>query len=47
MTERGVFDLLLLIWFAVAGIIFVSLFYITAPYGRHHRSGWGPTIDSR
>ena len=25
-------------------ITFISLFFITAPYGRHTRGGWGPTM---
>ena len=25
-------------------VTFVSLFFITAPYGRHTRDGWGPTM---
>ena len=32
------------IWIAIGGITFVSLFFIAAPYGRHHREGWGPTL---
>lgn len=47
MTERGAFDLLITGWFIIAGIIFVSLFFVTAPYGRHARRGWGPRLNSR
>ncbi len=32
---------------AVGAIVFVSLFFINAPYGRHLRGGWGPTLSSR
>lgn len=32
---------------ALAALTFVSLFFITAPYGRHARKGWGPEIGQR
>lgn len=31
----------------LAVITFISLFFITAPYGRHGRGGWGPEINQR
>lgn len=31
----------------LAALTFVSLFFITAPYGRHGRSGWGPEVGQR
>lgn len=31
----------------LAGLTFVSLFVVTAPYGRHGRKGWGPEIGQR
>ena len=34
-------------WMALGAIVFVSLFFISAPYGRHQREGWGPKIPSR
>jgi len=31
----------------LAALTFVSLFFVTAPYGRHGRKGWGPEISQR
>ena len=32
---------------AMAVVTFPVLFFISAPYGRHERPGWGPTISAR
>jgi len=33
--------------FILAILTFASLIFITAPYGRHARAGWGPTVSNR
>jgi 3-oxo-5-alpha-steroid 4-dehydrogenase 1 len=30
-----------------AAVVFVVLFFVSAPYGRHVRKGWGPVLSSR
>lgn len=37
----------LLIQFLLCPIVFLSLLRITAPYGRHHRPGWGLNLPNR
>jgi len=38
---------LAIVWTVVAVVIALYLFVKPAPYGRHHRGGFGPTIGSR
>ncbi|MEJ6615610.1 MAG: DUF1295 domain-containing protein [Crocinitomicaceae bacterium] len=48
MIDKNYFDIFAWIWIAVAVITFISLFFITAPYGRHtQEKGWGKLIDNR
>lgn len=35
------------IWIAIGGIVFFALLFITAPYGRHTKTSWGPLINNR
>ena len=41
------FYILLGLWIAIAAITFFYLFFVTAPYGRHASSDWGPSMDAR
>lgn len=47
MTELEIYRRLVLVMFVLAALSFVSLLFVTAPYGRHVRPGWGPTIPAR
>lgn len=37
----------LLVQFLLCPVVLISLLRLTAPYGRHHRRGWGPCLPSR
>src|SRR4030042_4806345 len=47
MNERTFYNCLLMVWFVLALLIFITLFYVVAPYGRHARKGWGPAVNNR
>ncbi len=47
MTDIEFHSYLVVAVFVAAALTFIALFYVTAPYGRHLRSGWGPTIPAR
>ena len=47
MTEATIYQTLLWSWFVVAAVTVVALCFLSAPYGRHARAGWGPTLASR
>jgi protein-S-isoprenylcysteine O-methyltransferase Ste14 len=41
------YDALVMLELLLAALTFVGLRFITAPYGRHGRGGWGPTVPAR
>ena len=46
MSELCFFSILLSSWYGLSLIVFITLQFLSAPYGRHIRSGWGPVIPS-
>jgi 3-oxo-5-alpha-steroid 4-dehydrogenase 1 len=46
MSEFQIYTFVLYGFIAVAVVTFISLFFITAPYGRHTKKGWGPLINN-
>jgi protein-S-isoprenylcysteine O-methyltransferase Ste14 len=47
VTQDVVYNAVLLASFALAAVVAVALFFVDAPYGRHTRRGWGPTIGDK
>lgn len=47
MNEHIFYNDLLVSSFLIATIVFVALFFFSAPYGRHVRKGWGLTINNK
>jgi 3-oxo-5-alpha-steroid 4-dehydrogenase 1 len=47
VSELGAYRAVLWGWLALSAITFITLFFRTAPYGRHTQRGWGPTIAPR
>ncbi len=45
MNDLYQFSLVLI--FVFAGVVFLLLFFISAPYGKFLRKGWGPSIRSK
>lgn len=46
VSEIELFNGLTVVWFVLSVAIFVVLFFTSAPYGRHIRTGWGATMPN-
>jgi steroid 5-alpha-reductase/3-oxo-5-alpha-steroid 4-dehydrogenase 1 len=47
VSEAAIYDGIIYAWFAIAAVTIVALLFLSAPYGRHMRAGWGRSIASR
>jgi 3-oxo-5-alpha-steroid 4-dehydrogenase 1 len=47
MNEMMIYNGILIAWFVISLIVFIALFFISAPYGRYSRKGWGISLSNR
>ena len=47
MFELPIYNICVFSMFILAALTFLALTKVTAPYGRHERSGWGPRIPNK
>ena len=45
--DPKIFNLFCYVWLGIAIIVHVLMFFVTAPFGRHTKSTWGPVINER
>ncbi|MEM6930059.1 MAG: DUF1295 domain-containing protein [Myxococcota bacterium] len=47
MNEAVLYDRSTVLLFVLAAVTFAALLFVSAPYGRHERRGWGPTVPAK
>ena len=47
MSEPQIYWAIVYGWMGLSAVTFLALLFLSAPYGRHARGGWGPTLPSR
>jgi 3-oxo-5-alpha-steroid 4-dehydrogenase 1 len=47
LASSSTHELLVVVMFALALLTYLALRFVVAPYGRHARAGWGPTVPDR
>lgn len=47
MIEQSTFNIIVWVWIGIALLVFPLTLKVTAPYGRHSKTGWGPMIPNK
>jgi 3-oxo-5-alpha-steroid 4-dehydrogenase 1 len=40
-------EIICYVWLAIASGVHITMFFVTAPFGRHTSSNWGPMVDNK
>jgi 3-oxo-5-alpha-steroid 4-dehydrogenase 1 len=47
MMSEDTFRILVYVWIGLGVLVFLLLLKVTAPYGRHAKGKWGPTVNNK